>query len=185
MNLSLVWAFAALLTATVASEQETHKTPSPEHKAPAADTHKAPTADAQKAPADDRHKPAADPHQAGGPARTKHGIVLRREPKTPTLPKGDAGDSAKGHTSLKSVHGAAPGEHTRTNDKPESAGVTPAASPERVASALAEAIREADAKRTQSPPRPRTARSSAPHVPPRRYTLRWPSERFEVEWPEP
>jgi hypothetical protein len=74
MNLSLAWAFAALLTATVASAQDTHKTPSPEHKPPAADMHKPATADAQRAPADDRHKLAADPHQAGRPGRdeTRH-----------------------------------------------------------------------------------------------------------------
>ena len=62
--------------------------------------------------------------------------------------------------------------------------VAPAASTEAVAAAIAAAVRSAEETKKPTPAvRPRVARpSAAPAVAQRRYTVSWPSQRFEVHW---
>ena len=61
--------------------------------------------------------------------------------------------------------------------------VTPAASTEAVAAAIAAAVRSVEAtKKPAPPPRPRPVRPEAAEVPRRRYTVNWPSQRIEVSW---
>jgi hypothetical protein len=111
----------------------------------------------------------AHPAQAADQGRPTHGIIRKPQPKP--------AEAAKPTT-------------TQTG-KPEPVKATQSASTEAVAAAIANAVRsleEQDHKRPESvPAQPaRAARPAAPRaVAPRRYSVTWPSQRFEVRWAAP
>jgi len=66
---------------------------------------------------------------------------------------------------------------------PDPEKVTPAASTEAVAAAIAAAVRSVEAAKKPTPaPRPRAVRPQTSVIPQRRYTVNWPSQRIEVSW---
>jgi hypothetical protein len=66
---------------------------------------------------------------------------------------------------------------------PDPVKVTPAASTEAVAAAIAAAVRSVEATKKPTPaPHPRAVRPQASAVAQRRYTVNWPSQRIEVSW---
>lgn len=124
----------------------------------------------------------AHPPQATDPGRPTHGIIRKPQPRPPAEPARPATvtESPKGETTKAGV-GKAP-EHAQ----PASAGST-----EAVAAAIANAVRSLEEKEKKKPEamhsQPvRAARPAAPRtVPQRRYSVKWPSQRFEVQWAVP
>jgi outer membrane biosynthesis protein TonB len=121
----------------------------------------------------------AHPPQPADPGRPTHGIIRKPQPKPPA-------ESAKAATTE-------PGKPDAPKAEAEKASghERPAASTEAVAAAIANAVRsleEKDKKKADSahPLPPRPARPAAPRaVAQRRYSVTWPSQRFEVQWDAP
>ena len=108
--------------------------------------------------------PAADP------GRPTHGIIRKPQPKPSEPAKSPAPETGK---------------------PAESAKKTPTASTEEVAAAIANAVRALEEKGNKKPePAPASAAhagrsQAAPAVAKRRYSVNWPSQRFEVQWAAP
>jgi hypothetical protein len=107
----------------------------------------------------------AHPPQTTDQGRPTHGIIRKPQPKPPADP-------------------AKPASTEPAKTEP----VKPAASTEAVATAIANAVRSIEEKERKkieaAQPQPtRSVRPAAPRVaPPRRYSVKWPTQRFEVQW---
>ena len=123
----------------------------------------------------------AHPPQPADPGRPTHGIIRKPQPKPPA-------ESAKKATTEPGKPDAPKAEAEKASGHERPA---PAASTEAVAAAIANAVRsleEKDKKKADSahPLPPRPARPAAPRaVAQRRYSVTWPSQRFEVQWDAP
>ncbi|HVQ13682.1 MAG TPA: hypothetical protein VMS40_08830 [Vicinamibacterales bacterium] len=122
---------------------------------------------------------AQEPHppQATEQGRPTHGIIRKPQPKPPAEPAKPATTTEPGTTGA-----GKPTEHAKP---------APAASTEAVAAAIANAVRslEEKEKKKADPAHPqpaRTIRATASRTAPRRrYSVVWPSQRFEVQWAAP
>jgi hypothetical protein len=122
----------------------------------------------------------AHPPQATDPGRPTHGIIRKPQPRPPADPaKPATATEAGNHEATKAESGKAPEPHVK------------AASTEAVAAAIANAVRSLEEKEKRKPEAAhvqpaRVARPAAPRaVPQRRYSVKWPTQRFEVEWAAP
>lgn len=126
----------------------------------------------------------AHPPQTPEPARPTHGIIRKPQPKPPV----DTTKPATAPEPGKSEAGKAEAGKATEHAKP---APTPGASTEAVAAAIANAVRslEEKEKKKAEPAHPQPARSTrtaaARTVPRRRYSVIWPSQRFEVQWATP
>jgi hypothetical protein len=126
----------------------------------------------------------AHPPQAADPGRPTHGIIRKPQPKPPAEPAKAATTSEPGKADAAKPEPGKAAEHAKP---------TPAASTEAVAAAIANAVRSLEEKEKKKPEAAhphsqpaRPVRSAAPRpVPQRRYSVTWPSQRFEVQWEAP
>jgi hypothetical protein len=124
----------------------------------------------------------AHPPQAADPGRPTHGIIRKPQPKPPAEPAKAATTTEPGKPDAAKAEAGKASEHAKP---------APAASTETVAAAIANAVRSMEEKDKKKPdsvdPLPlRPARPAAPRaVAQRRYSVKWPSQRFEVQWDAP
>ena len=124
----------------------------------------------------------AHPPRATDAARPTHGIIRKPQPKPPA-------ESAKPATSTEPAKTEV--GKTEAGKSPAPTHAKPAASTEAVATAIANAVRslEENEKKKPEPVHSQPARATRPAVPravaQRRYSVRWPSQRFEVQWAAP
>ncbi len=86
----------------------------------------------------------------------------------------------------KPTHGIIRKARPRTADaKTPEAAKPPVATTETVAAAIAAAVRSVEETKKPASPRPRPARPAEARALPRRYEVRWPSQRVEVHWDTP
>lgn len=115
----------------------------------------------------------AHPSQASDQSRPTHGIIRKPQPRPPA-------DQAKPATATEPGKPAEPAKATH-----------PPSSTEDVAAAIANAVRSLEEKEKKTEPAAhpepvRSTRRTAPRtVPQRRYSVTWPSQRFEVHWAAP
>lgn len=134
----------------------------------------------------------AHPPQASNQERPTHGIIRRPQPKP--APTGETAKPAASNTEHGKAEPAKADAKKAEPGKPE-AGKAPvhakpaAASTEAVATAIANAVRslEEKEKKKAEPAHAQPVRSARPvrAVPQRRYSVKWPSQRFEVQWAAP
>ena len=122
------------------------------------------------------------PPQAADPARPTHGIIRKPQPRPPAEPAKPATTSEPGKPEAATTEAGKASEHAKP---------APAGSTEAVAAAIANAVRSLEEKDKKKPdtvhplPTP-PARPAAPRAAAqRRYSVKWPSQRFEVQWDAP
>jgi hypothetical protein len=124
----------------------------------------------------------AHPPQATDATRPTHGIIRKPQPKPPA----EAAKPATSSETAKTEVGK-----TDAGKSPAPAHAKPASSTEAVAAAIANAVRSLEEKEKKKPESvraqpPRATRHAAPPaVAQRRYSVKWPSQRFEVHWAAP
>ena len=130
----------------------------------------------------------AHPPQSSEQERPTHGIIRRPQPKTaaPSETTKPAAATEHGKAEPAKAEAGKPSPAKAT----EHAKSTPAASTEAVAAAIANAVRtlEEKEKKKAEPVHAQPARSVRPvprAVPQRRYSVNWPTQRFEVQWAAP
>jgi hypothetical protein len=123
----------------------------------------------------------AHPPQATDAARPTHGIIRKPQPKPPA--------EARPATSTEPPKTEV--GKTDAGQSPAPAHAKPASSTEAVAAAIANAVRSLEEKEKKKPEPvqaqpPRATRHAVPRaVSQRRYSVEWPSQRFEVHWAAP
>lgn len=127
------------------------------------------------------------PPQATEAARPTHGIIRKPQPK----PSAEAAKPATTTEPAKTEPGKAEPAKTEAGKAPAHAKPAPAAaSTEAVAAAIANAVRSLEEKEKKTPEaahaQPARTRVAAPRAAAqRRYSVKWPSQRFEVQWAAP
>ena len=122
---------------------------------------------------------AHPPQPATNLGRPTHGIIRKPQPKPPAEAAKPATTTEPGKPEATKAEAGKSPEHAK-----------PAASTEAVAAAIANAVRSLEEKDKKKPepahPQPaRPVRAVPRAVAERTYSVKWPSQRFEVQWAAP